>query len=314
MVTSRGDHLRQIPEESPVDGHPAAQLRAVSFFPSPSSPRPPRLLGVRINKPVVEAGATLRARGTQPGVNSSTGFATGESPQCQGAARSRFSRGGHNRHPHSHSPTRNRIRQHIFRAAFPDLIIWKSGLAKTIVLRRASVSLAQANRRLNAPGITFVPIGVIRGCLSKRHPCRLQCGLARLGNSHSRNRNKSNRRERREFESSLISLSATSASSAVRLLRSPGSHHPRSSIFHPRFSAPSIKRPIFNFDKIDSAQLFQIENTGNNRTHLSGKNMAFRERTTRFPQKFRASRLDFSLRASHISDEHLKIHQSFPSE
>ena len=40
----------------------------------------------RNKKPVAKADAGMRTRGAQPGVNSSTGFASGESPQCQGAA------------------------------------------------------------------------------------------------------------------------------------------------------------------------------------------------------------------------------------
>jgi len=109
MVTPRGDHLRQILEESPVDGHPAAQMRAVSFFPSTisriekwkrvhplsgggppnrecppnsfsQSPLQPRLRKVRSKKPVAKAGAASRAHGTQPGVNSSTGFAFWRKP------------------------------------------------------------------------------------------------------------------------------------------------------------------------------------------------------------------------------------------
>jgi len=109
MVTPRRGHLRQILEESPVDGHPAAQMRAVSFFPSTisriekwkrvhplsgggppnrecppnsfsQSPLQPRLRKVRSKKPVAKAGAASRAHGTQPGVNSSTGFAFWRKP------------------------------------------------------------------------------------------------------------------------------------------------------------------------------------------------------------------------------------------
>ena len=77
------------------------------------------------------------------------------------------------------------------------------------------------------------------------------------------------------FDQSLISFSATSASSAVKLLCLPLSCHPPSSILD--FPPTSITRPIFNFDKTESAYLFQITNTGKNRTHLPRK-AAYRAR------------------------------------
>jgi len=105
------------------------------------------------------------------------------------------------------------------------------------------------------------------------------------------------------FHHSLICLSATSAPSAVQhlfhlfcailYLLSSILHLP-SSIF----PCPSITRPLFNFDKTESAYLFQIENTGKNRTHLPRKADAFRARRARFCEKFRANRPDFSVRGS----------------
>src|SRR5262245_38545185 len=47
----------------------------------------------RKKKPAAEADAGMRAEHSQPGVNSSTGLASGECPQCRGTARPLFPRG-----------------------------------------------------------------------------------------------------------------------------------------------------------------------------------------------------------------------------